>query len=99
MTEPQNPSGETTTWREVLSTDNMAEAHIIAGRLEYEGLHPRVHQEPLGSALGLTVGMLGEVLVLVPEAEFEAAQRLLDDDSGDDDYDDDTFELDEDDFE
>jgi len=90
-------------WLVVFTTYNPAEAHIIAGRLQSAGFHPWVHQEPGGSALGITVGLLGEMRVLVLEQEYEAAQHLLeesvadegdaeDDDDEDDDYDDDDIE-------
>ncbi len=64
----------------VYSAFNSAEAHIIAGRLQSEGLRAWVHQEPAGSALGINVGMLGEVRVLVRDDDYEAALRILEDD-------------------
>lgn len=102
----ENQSSESQSWLVVFTTYNPAEAHVIAGRLESEGFHPWVHQEPGGSALGITVGILGEIRVLVAESEFEAAQRSLNDgadyeaDYDEDEYydEDDEFDLDEDDF-
>jgi hypothetical protein len=99
----ENRSSESQSWLVVFTTYNPAEAHVIAGRLESEGFHPWVHQEPGGSALGITVGILGEMRVLVAESEFEAAQTLLNDgavydDDDEYDYEDDEFDLDEDDF-
>jgi len=64
-------------WSVVFTTYNVAEAHIVAGRLQSEGIHAWVHQEPMGSAIGITVGPLGEVRVLVNEADFEAALDIL----------------------
>ena len=58
-------------------THNLPEAHIIAGRLQSEGIGAWVHQEPFGSALGITVGSLGEVRVLVDEADYEHALAIL----------------------
>lgn len=87
MPDPADRPDTPTEWLAVLTTNNLAEAHIVAGRLESEGLHPRVHQEPGGSAFGITVGILGEIQVLVADTEFEAAQSLLREDAfvGEDD--------------
>ncbi|MCL4251874.1 MAG: DUF2007 domain-containing protein [Anaerolineae bacterium] len=65
-------------WVVVLSTDNLMEAHVVAGRLKSEGIDSWVQQEPGGSAFGITVGILGEVRVLVREHDYEAARRVLD---------------------
>lgn len=103
MTDSHDTQSEPETWLVVYMTYNPAEAHVIAGRLESEGFHPWVHQEPGGSALGITVGILGEIRVLVAESEYEAARHLLGegvDDEDDEEYDeDDLFDLDDDDFE
>lgn len=64
-------------WKVVLSTSNIMEAEVVAGRLKTEGIEVQVHQEPAGEALGLTMGLLGEVDVLVHEADYEAALALL----------------------
>lgn len=64
-------------WSVVYTTYNLSEAHIVAGRLENEGIHAWVHQEPMGSAMGITVGRLGEVRVLVAEPDYEAALAIL----------------------
>ncbi len=65
-------------WVVVLSTDNLMEAHVVAGRLKSEDIEAWVHQEPGASAFGITVGILGEVRVLVNERDYEFARRLLD---------------------
>jgi hypothetical protein len=64
----------------VYSAFNVTEAHIVAGRLQSEGIRAWVHQEPAGSALGINVGILGEVRVLVRDDDYEAAIRILEDD-------------------
>ncbi|MEZ4672465.1 MAG: DUF2007 domain-containing protein [Anaerolineae bacterium] len=64
-------------WKIILETSNMMEAEVVAGRLQSEGIEARIHQEPAGQALGLTVGLLGETVVLVPEADYEAAVAIL----------------------
>jgi hypothetical protein len=54
-----------------------AEALIIAGRLESEGIPAVTQQEAVGAALGLTVGPLGSARVLVPEPLAEQALAIL----------------------
>lgn len=89
--DPHDSAPEGQSWLVVFSTYNPAEAHVIAGKLQSAGFHPWVHQEPGGSALGITVGLLGELRVLVLEQEYEAVQRLLEADleydSSDEEYD------------
>ncbi len=55
------------------------EAYIIAGRLQSEGIKSFVHQEPAGRAYGLTIGVLGEIKVLVLPEDYERALAILDD--------------------
>ena len=104
MSDSFDSSSDAQNWLVVFTTYNPAEAHVIAGRLQSAGFHPWVHQEPGGSALGITVGLLGEMRVLVLEQEYEAAQHLLEEgfeDAGDaEDYDEDEdFDYDDDDIE
>jgi hypothetical protein len=61
----------------VLTTYDLSEAHVIAGLLESEGIRALVQQEPAGSALGITIGILGEVRVLVLAADYERAVALI----------------------
>lgn len=56
------------------------EAHIVAGRLQSEGIQSWVHQEPVGSAYGITVGPLGEVRVLVRSDDYQRALAILEQD-------------------
>ncbi len=60
------------------------EAYIVAGRLENEGIHALVHQEPVGRAYGITIGPLGEVKVLVNPDDYDRALTILDVDEFDD---------------
>jgi hypothetical protein len=55
----------------VCSTDNLPEAHIIAGRLQNEGIPSWVHQQPGASGMGITIGLFGEVRVLVNAVDYE----------------------------
>lgn len=64
-------------WEVVATAQGLAEAAIIRGRLEVEGIPARVHQEPAGVAIGLTVGLLGQARVLVPAPLAERALEIL----------------------
>ena len=82
--ESTEAAGETTPgkdqpvrWEVVAIAHGLSEAAIIRGRLETEGIPARAHQEPAGTAIGLTVGLLGEVKVLVPEPLVESALDIL----------------------
>jgi hypothetical protein len=74
----KTPGGEQEVqWKTVAVAQGLAEASIISGRLETEGLPTRVHQESAGVVYGLTVGRLGEARVLVPAPLLEQARKLL----------------------
>jgi hypothetical protein len=82
--ESTEAAGETTPgkdqkvrWEVVAIANGLSEAAIIRGRLETESIPARVHQEPAGTALGLTIGLLGEVKVLVPAPLVESALQIL----------------------
>ena len=64
-------------WEVVAVVDGLAQAAIVQGRLEAEGVPARIHQEPAGVAIGLTVGTLGQARVLVPEPLAEDALNIL----------------------
>jgi hypothetical protein len=70
-------------WMVVYVTHNVPEAHIVAGRLESEGIPAMVHQVPGASALGIHIGSLGEITVLVREADYSRAMMILDPDTPD----------------
>lgn len=70
-------------WKIVAEAENEAEAYIIVGRLAQDGIKAWVQQEPAGSALGITVGILGEVNVMVSAEDYERAKTLLDEDQSD----------------
>jgi hypothetical protein len=82
--EAAEKAGETTPgkeqpvrWEVVAVANGQADAAIIRGRLEADGIPAQVQQEPAGAAIGLTVGRLGQVKVLVPEPLVEAALDIL----------------------
>jgi hypothetical protein len=64
-------------WKVVAKTPGITPAHIIAGRLQAEGIPARAWQEAAGQAIGLTVGLLGTGHVEVPEEYFDQAMELL----------------------
>lgn len=68
-------------WMVVYTTFNSPEAHIVAGRLESEGIPALVHQAPGASAIGIHIGSLGEVTVLVREDDYWKALAILEPDS------------------
>jgi len=54
-------------------------AETVRLMLEAAGYHAITRQESAGTAMGLTVGPLGEVQILVPADEVEAAKKLVGD--------------------
>ncbi len=70
-------------WKIVAEAANEAEAHVIVGRLAQDDIKAWVQQEPAGSALGITVGILGEVNVMVSAEDYERAKKLLQEDRSD----------------
>jgi len=64
-------------WVVIHATQNLMEAHVVAGRLKSEGIEAWVYQEPGARAYGITIGIWGEVRVLVDERDYDAAWQLL----------------------
>jgi hypothetical protein len=56
----------------VYITHNAPEAHVVAGRLETEGIPAMVYYEAGAGALGIHIGSLGEVKVLVHPGNYGA---------------------------
>lgn len=61
----------------VYVTHNIHEAQIVAGRLEHEGIPALLHTEPGASAMGITIGRLGEIKVLVHPENYDIALNIL----------------------
>ncbi len=61
----------------VFITHVPAEAHIIAGRLKHEGIPHHIHSQPGASAIGITIGRMGEIKVLVRPQHYDEAVELL----------------------
>ena len=56
---------------------NHAEAEIVKGRLESEGIPVLLRYESAGIVLGLTVDGLGQVEVQVPSSSAQRAKDIL----------------------
>lgn len=64
-------------WEQVATTGGLAQAQILAGRLQSEGIPARAWQESIGQSTGLVIGPLGTGHVLVPEVYVEQALAVL----------------------
>ena len=69
--------GREVKWEVVTKTAGLAPAEIIAQRLQSEGIPARAWQEGAGQAFGLTVGLLGNGYVIVPETYLDQAKAVL----------------------
>lgn len=78
-------------WMIVYTTHNLGEAHIIAGRLESEGIRAILDHLAGRNAIGISIGIWGEVRVLVHPDDYDQAQAILSPEEPlelEDDYDD-----------
>ena len=64
----------------VYETPVETEAHIVAGRLNVEGIQAIVYRQPGAAALGITIGRLGSITVLVHPPDYERALAVLEPD-------------------
>ncbi len=62
----------------VYTGNGQLEAEMVRLFLQSEGIDGFITQESAGTALGLTIGMLGEARVMVPVEKAADARRLLD---------------------
>ncbi len=92
--EPKDNQQKEIHWEEVATTAGIAQAQIIVGRLQTEGIPARAWQESVGQSTGMIFGSLGMGHVLVPEEYFDQALDILDnvdeiiDEEDDDQWDD-----------
>jgi hypothetical protein len=70
-------------WMTVYVSHNLQEAHIISGKLRAEDIQTMVHTEPGASAIGITIGNLGEIKVLVSPDDYDRALDILEHDDYD----------------
>ena len=75
------PQSNKPEWLVVYTTYHFYEAHIVAGRLQSEGIVVMVHQQAGANAMGIHIGGLGEVHILVDPADYELALAILDSES------------------
>lgn len=61
----------------VYRASGMAEAEIVRGFLESEGIPADLDYESVGPVVGLTMDGLGEVRVVVPDDWADAAREAL----------------------
>lgn len=66
------------TWYIVAQVPGLIVAEIVAESLHSAGIPVRVFREAAGTALPVSVGLLGSVKVGVPGDRYEDAVRLLD---------------------
>lgn len=64
-------------WIVIYVTYDFTDAHIVAGRLEVEGIKAIVHRQPGAAAFGITVGSFGEISVLVHPRDEARAEAIL----------------------
>ena len=64
-------------WIAIYITNSLQEAHIMAGKLKAHEVPCHIHQEPGATALGITLGNLGEIKILVTPDDYERAEILL----------------------
>jgi hypothetical protein len=64
-------------WRVAFTASGMAQAKIITGRLETEGIPTRLKYEAAGTIYAITIDGLGEVKILVPQEEHARAVAVL----------------------
>ena len=74
---PEDNQKKETQWEEIATTFGIAQAQIMVGRLQSEGIPARAWQESVGQTTGLTVGSLGMGHVLVPEEYVDQALGIL----------------------
>lgn len=64
-------------WVAVHITHNAPEAHILLGKLRVHDIPAMIHQEAGATAIGITLGNLGEIKILVSPADYARAAALL----------------------
>ncbi len=65
-------------WIPVLVTPNQAQAEILRGLLEAQGISVWLLQEPAARAIGIQMGPLGEIQLLVPKDQQAQAKEVID---------------------
>jgi hypothetical protein len=68
----------------VYTAYDLAEAHIVAGRLEFEGIRALIQHQPGRGALGITYGNLGAIHIAVVPENYDDALAILSDEAATD---------------
>lgn len=66
-------------WELITIVSGELQADLLRSLLEAQGIEVFLNQEGAGKAVGLTLGPMGEVQILVPENQSEAARQIVDD--------------------
>ena len=64
-------------WEVACTASGMANANIVLGRLETEGIPAKLKYEAVGAIYGITIDGLGKVDILVPASNLEKAREVL----------------------
>ena len=72
QSEPEKPE-----WITIFISHNLQEAHIIAGKLRAHDIESMIHTVPGASAIGITIGNLGEIKVLIESQFYDEAYDIL----------------------
>ena len=72
-------------WYVVAEAQGMTEAEIVGGLLRTAGIPVYFFREALGTALPVSVGLVGGVQVAVPEQYYDEAMALLESDEDNED--------------
>ncbi len=64
-------------WEVAYTASGMANANIILGRLETEGIPAKLKYEAVGAIYGITIDGLGKVDILVPASYLQKVREVL----------------------
>ncbi|MBN1380664.1 MAG: DUF2007 domain-containing protein [Deltaproteobacteria bacterium] len=64
-------------WECIFKTNGITNAHIVAGRLEAEGIPTQLKYDVAGTIYAVTIDGLGEVKILVPAVYRKSAEAVL----------------------
>jgi hypothetical protein len=64
-------------WITIFITHDLQEAYIIAGRLKADNIPSMINTVPGASALGITIGSLGEIKILIHSDDYDKAYDIL----------------------
>lgn len=66
-------------WEVITEVSGELQAGLLRNLLEAQGIKVFLNQEGAGRAVGLTLGPLGDVQVMVPVHQSEAARKIVED--------------------